>query len=77
MRSRGELCKIPIGVLPLGQRNLVARALFEEADQHNVATVASATLAVIKGNVKPVDAFRIEVINVRDFSSLQDNVHCD
>ncbi|BES87511.1 Diacylglycerol kinase catalytic domain [Nesidiocoris tenuis] len=63
MRSRGELCKIPIGVLPLGQRNLVARALFEEADQHNVATVASATLAVIKGNVKPVDAFRIEVIN--------------
>uniref|UniRef100_A0A0A9Y733 Acylglycerol kinase, mitochondrial n=1 Tax=Lygus hesperus TaxID=30085 RepID=A0A0A9Y733_LYGHE len=63
MRSRGELCKIPIGVLPLGSRNSVASGLFEEAEQHKVVTMANATLAVVKGNVRPIDAFRVEVLN--------------
>ncbi|KAK9507455.1 hypothetical protein O3M35_007307 [Rhynocoris fuscipes] len=63
MRSRGELCRIPVGVLPLGQTNTLAGTLFiDSSKDDHIKWMAEATMAVVKGNTKPIDAFRIEVL---------------
>ncbi|XP_014250212.1 acylglycerol kinase, mitochondrial isoform X1 [Cimex lectularius] len=69
MRSNGELCKIPIGVLPLGQRNSLASILFERDDSNKVEKMAQATMAIIKGNTKPIDVFRIEPLDKAEESN--------
>lgn len=65
MRSRGELCQVPVGVLPLGQTNTVAGAIFGQRKKQDIIEwMAEASMAVVKGNTKPIDSFRIEILKV-------------
>jgi acylglycerol kinase len=66
LRSKGELCKIPVGVLPLGKTNTLANTLFGLGDERSVEVnqMAKATMAVIKGHTQPFDALRIEALDV-------------
>lgn len=64
MRHQGEVCKIPIGVLPLGKTNTLAQRLFGPEICNTYNGMANATMAVIKGNTKLIDAIRIEIIQV-------------
>uniref|UniRef100_A0A224XN73 Acylglycerol kinase, mitochondrial n=1 Tax=Panstrongylus lignarius TaxID=156445 RepID=A0A224XN73_9HEMI len=70
MRSRGELCHVPVGVLPLGQTNTVAAAIFGHIKkQDSIEWMAEASMAVVKGNTKPIDSFRIEILKNEDTSN--------
>lgn len=62
MRHKGELCSIPVGVLPLGRTNTLAKRLFGPESCSTYKGMASAAMTVVKGNTKPIDAIRIEVI---------------
>ncbi|XP_069704087.1 acylglycerol kinase, mitochondrial [Periplaneta americana] len=62
-RADGDLAlqrKFPIGILPLGRTNTVARSLF--MDSNNVKMMAEATMAIIKEVTKPIDVIKIEVL---------------
>ncbi|CAH0561464.1 unnamed protein product [Brassicogethes aeneus] len=53
---------VPIGVLPLGKTNSVAKSLFPVgAKAENIRCIVDATIAVIEEVVKPVDVMKIEV----------------
>ncbi|KAL1122212.1 hypothetical protein AAG570_003617 [Ranatra chinensis] len=66
MRMKGELCRIPIGVLPLGRTNTLANTIFSRPKDQTRAQMAEATMAIIKGNTRPVNALRIEVLDQSD-----------
>lgn len=64
-RADGDLAvqrKFPIGVLPLGHTNTVAKSLFFDSDK--VKMMAEATMAIIKEITKPIDVIKIEVLEV-------------
>ncbi|KAI4462505.1 sphingosine kinase [Holotrichia oblita] len=55
---------LPIGILPLGRTNTIAKALFPGGDYlEDVRSLADATLAVVEEVVKPVDIMRIEIVD--------------
>jgi len=63
MRTKGELCDIPIGVLPLGKTNTLAQRIFGPVnDDNRVLQMANATMAVVKGNTKSVNAMKVQVL---------------
>ncbi|XP_014277853.1 acylglycerol kinase, mitochondrial [Halyomorpha halys] len=62
MRYKGELCKIPIGVLPLGKTNTLAKRLYGVEDSTSYSGMVNATMAIIEGKTKTIDAFRIELL---------------
>lgn len=64
MRYKGELCKIPVGVLPLGKTNTLAKRLYGVENCSSYTGMVNATMAIIKGNTKTIDAFRIELLQV-------------
>lgn len=52
----------PIGVLPLGQSNTLAKSLFPDEDKlADVRSLAEATMAVVKQHTKRIDLMKIEV----------------
>ncbi|GFG29208.1 hypothetical protein Cfor_09728 [Coptotermes formosanus] len=66
-RADGDLAvqrKFPIGVLPLGHTNTVAKSLFFDSDK--VKMMAEATMAIIKEITKPIDVIKIEVLETED-----------
>lgn len=52
--------RIPVGVLPLGRTNNVAKSLFKESSQSHIISLAEATMAVIRQVTKAVDVIKIE-----------------
>uniref|UniRef100_A0A2M4ANB0 Acylglycerol kinase, mitochondrial n=1 Tax=Anopheles triannulatus TaxID=58253 RepID=A0A2M4ANB0_9DIPT len=67
MKRRADGSQCPIGVLPLGRTNTLARKLFaaegaKHSDLENVRTMANAAYAVIAGKKEKKDVMRIEVL---------------
>ncbi|KAJ8911340.1 hypothetical protein NQ315_014184 [Exocentrus adspersus] len=55
---------VPLGILPLGRSNTVAKNLFPtEKKLNKVRFLADATMAVIEEMTKPIDVMRIEVVD--------------
>lgn len=55
----------PIGILPLGQTSRIANSLFYGYDKlYEVKQLAEATMAIIKGKTKLVDAIEIQLLEV-------------
>ncbi|ERL95569.1 acylglycerol kinase, mitochondrial [Dendroctonus ponderosae] len=70
LRRTNENCVVPIGVLPLGKNNTVARLLFPaETKLEKVKSLADATMAVIEEVTKPVDVMRIEILDTEAHES--------
>lgn len=65
MRAHGSV-NWPLGVLPLGRTNSVACALLncEREGAVSPAEMAEAAMAVVRGQTKPVDTIKVEVILV-------------
>lgn len=65
MRAHGSV-RWPLGVLPLGRTNSVACALLncEREGAVSPAEMAEAAMAVVRGQTKPVDTIKVEVILV-------------
>lgn len=62
-RNRGESC--PVGILPVGRSNTLAKHLFGYTDTSNVKQVeslADATIAVVRGKINEQDVIKIEPI---------------
>jgi len=56
------LSKLKIGVIPLGENNSLAKKIFNPSIiGDEVRLLANATMAVIKGETKPIDALKIEM----------------
>ncbi|RZC42348.1 DAGK cat and/or Tim54 domain containing protein [Asbolus verrucosus] len=54
---------IPLGILPLGKTNSVARILFSIGDDlEKVRALADATMAVVEEVIKPIDVLKVEVM---------------
>ncbi|KAH0811429.1 hypothetical protein GEV33_011362 [Tenebrio molitor] len=54
---------IPLGILPLGKTNSVAKVLFPTGDHlEKVRALADATMAVVEEVVKPIDILKVEVL---------------
>lgn len=56
--------KLPLGVLPLGKTNSVAKQLFSESADDRIKLLANATMAVILEITKPLDVIKFQVIPV-------------
>ena len=54
------MASIPIGVIPLGTVNSLAKSLFEDG-RTEVDRLAMAAMCVVKGRTKPVDVMHIKV----------------
>lgn len=55
----------PIGILPLGSTNTVASRFFKKyIDLPDIHHMIDATMAIVKNNVKSIDAFEIKVLEV-------------
>lgn len=65
MRAHGQV-SCPVGVLPLGRTNSVACATLGINREGTVsaAEMAEAAISIVRGNVKHVNAFRVDVIQV-------------
>lgn len=56
-----EAChRFPLGVIPTGRTNTVARRLYFKEKMRNQHLAAAAAMAVIKDVKKPLDAFRVD-----------------
>ncbi|XP_049834639.1 acylglycerol kinase, mitochondrial [Schistocerca gregaria] len=62
MLRNGNAVNYPVGVIPLGQTNTLAKSLFYDSDTNVVKHIAEATMAVIREARKPVDVMKIEVL---------------
>lgn len=57
----------PIGVLPLGKTNSVAKNLFPGSDHlEDVQLLADASMAVVEEYTKPMDVLKVEVLEAGD-----------
>lgn len=56
--------QIPIGVLPLGKTNSIAKQLFSDSANDREKLLADATMAVIQEAIKPLDVIKFQVIPV-------------
>lgn len=63
MRENNGKCVNKIGVLPLGRTNSVAYGLLGK-DLHPVESMAGATMNIVRGETKYLDALRIDVLQV-------------
>nr|CAI5840901.1 unnamed protein product [Callosobruchus analis] len=55
---------LPLGVLPLGKNNSVAKVYFPWHNQvEKVKALAEATMAVIEETIKPMDIMKIEILD--------------
>jgi len=52
--------RFPIGVIPLGQTNTVARSLFFNKSQSLVRWIAEASMAIVKETCKPMDVMHVQ-----------------
>jgi len=58
----------PIGVLPLGNTNTIASIFYREyEDLIDIHRMIDATMAIIKNNLKSIDAIEIKLLNVCTF----------
>lgn len=65
----GNVKKCPIGVLPLGQTNKLADTLFEDYEElADVHKMADATMAVVRGATKTIDAVEVQQLEVIIFA---------
>ncbi|PFX19464.1 Acylglycerol kinase, mitochondrial [Stylophora pistillata] len=55
-----EISKIPIGVIPLGAHNSLCNWIFANKNAMEARTIGNATLAIVKGYIKPVDVMEIK-----------------
>lgn len=65
-REDGEIC--PIGILPVGRTNSVARRLFALSERptsniEEVKILANAAISAVRGKIEKKDAMKIELIN--------------
>ena len=68
--SNAFCTNVPVGVLPVGQNNFMAKTLFppdEKNEKHaDVLLMAEATMSVIRQFFRPIDVMEIENINEED-----------
>uniref|UniRef100_A0A1B6E9W4 Acylglycerol kinase, mitochondrial n=1 Tax=Clastoptera arizonana TaxID=38151 RepID=A0A1B6E9W4_9HEMI len=66
MREKDGKCSYKIGIIPLGKTNSVAKSLIKE--DISTKSIADATMNVLRGTTKVVDAIRIDVLQDDDGS---------
>lgn len=60
----------PIGILPLGSTNTIASMFYQDyKDLIDVRCMIDATMAVIKNNLKSIDAIEIKLLSVCNLAS--------
>lgn len=60
----------PIGILPLGNTNTIASIFYQKyEDLIEIHHMIDATMAIIKNNLKSIDAIEIKLLNVCTFSA--------
>lgn len=64
MRARSETLSIPVGILPLGHYNTLATRLFGSTPPSEAERMAAATMAVIRGKTRKLNAYRVETLDV-------------
>ncbi|KAG5893360.1 hypothetical protein JTB14_000125 [Gonioctena quinquepunctata] len=63
-KTNENVSNIPLGILPLGKTNTVAKVHFSGGTKYEkVRALADATMAVIEEAIKPADVMKIEVMN--------------
>ena len=55
---------IPLGVVPLGKTNSIAKQLFPDSAQDHVKLLADATMAVIEEATKSMDVIKFQAMPV-------------
>ena len=64
--------RVPLGILPVGKNNFMAKSLFpgnEDNKHSNVILMADATMSVIRQLFRPVDVMEITNINEDDIKN--------
>lgn len=61
--------KVQIGIIPVGERNSLAKKIFSINQSNEVKLLGEATMAIINGQTKPIDMMKINLIDKIDASN--------
>lgn len=63
--------RFPVGIIPVGKNNNVAKAIFKEFKNDRIKLMAEATMAVVRDSRRSVDVMRIQIQEVDETEGQQ------